>query len=62
MGRRKNIDNILSICKKKKIQYSQYFIFDILSLIFYLSYFIFDFDFIYFTKIRKYIDPLLDPF
>lgn len=62
MGRRKNIDNILSICKKKKIQYSQYFIFDILSLIFYLSYFIFDFDFIYFTKIRKYIDLLLDPF
>lgn len=57
MGRRKNIDNILSICKKKKFN-----IFNILSLIFYLSYFIFDFDFIYFTKIRKYIDPLLDPF
>lgn len=57
MGRRKNIDNILSICKKKNFN-----IFNILSLIFYLSYFIFDFDFIYFTKIRKYIDPLLDPF
>lgn len=57
MGRRKNIDNILSIYKKKKFN-----IFNILSFIFYLSYFIFDFDFIYFTKIRKYIDPLLDPF
>lgn len=57
MGRRKNIDNILSICKKFFFN-----IFNILSLIFYLSYFIFDFDFIYFTKIRKYIDPLLDPF
>lgn len=57
MGRRKNIDNILSICKKKKFN-----IFNILSFIFYLSYFIFDFDFIYFTKIRKYIDLLLDPF
>lgn len=57
MGRRKNIDNILSICKKIFFN-----IFNILSLIFYLSYFIFDFDFIYFTKIRKYIDPLLDPF
>lgn len=57
MGRRKNIDNILSICKKKNFN-----IFNILSFIFYLSYFIFDFDFIYFTKIRKYIDPLLDPF
>lgn len=57
MGRRKNIDNILSICKKNFFN-----IFNILSLIFYLSYFIFDFDFIYFTKIRKYIDPLLDPF
>lgn len=57
MGRRKNIDNILSICKKNVFN-----IFNILSLIFYLSYFIFDFDFIYFTKIRKYIDPLLDPF
>lgn len=57
MGRRKNIDNILSICKKKNFN-----IFNILSFIFYLSYFIFDFDFIYFTKIRKYIDLLLDPF
>lgn len=57
MGRRKNIDNILSICKKKNFN-----IFNILSFIFYLSYFIFDFDFIYFTKIRKYIVPLLDPF
>lgn len=56
-GEEKILTIFCQYVKKKKFN-----IFNILSLIFYLSYFIFDFDFIYFTKIRKYIDLLLDPF